>query len=225
MNTAKIIQSNNTGCLFMMNGQYEQAITLFRNAVRINKEVLNQSRRLNLPPPLAPHEVLFEFRETNRPMATSGNKNKEPLDGNTFISRGVMVIVQSNPLDLSVLNLCKLAIITIYNLAAANHLSGLQERDMKKLKHALEYYEVAYKLQCQEPLSSTSNNRHSHVLSILNNVGAIYRVLNDHEKSNVFFRHLLSKLSFLKDTGGHVDENLDRWNGMWGNILLLVNYV
>jgi hypothetical protein len=163
-----------------------------------------------------------------QPLATlaGGDKSKqqELADNQTFISRGVIVIAQSNPLDLSVLNLCKLATITIYNMAVANHMAGLQHRDVKKLKHALEYYEVAYKLQCQEPLSATSTNRHTHILSILNNAGAIYRLLNEHDKSNMFFRDLLTKLSFLKETG-YVDESWDRWNGMWGNILLLVNYV
>lgn len=216
MNTSKIVQCNNSGALYMLNGNFAQAATVFRNAVRLTKQVLNHSRRMNVPKPTQGPELVFEFQDAGRSSISSSSSK-------SFVSRGVIVIAQNNLSDISVLNLYRISMIAIYNLALANHLSGLEDRDMKKLKKALEYYEVSYKLHLQEPLSP-SHRKQTHVLSIVNNVGSIYRLLHEHEKSNMFFRHLLSKMSAMKDSG-HIDESMDRWNGFWSNIIELVAHI
>jgi tetratricopeptide (TPR) repeat protein len=220
MNTSKVVQCNNSGALYMLNGNYDQAVALFRNAVKLTKELLNHSRRLNIQRPTHGPELLFEFQDAGRsPQLISQDRNALS-SAESFVSRGVVLISQNDLLDISVLNLYKISMITIYNLALANHLSGLQDRNMKSLKRALEYYEVSYKLHLQEPLSL----KPTHALSIVNNVGAIYRLLHEHEKSNMFFSHLLSKMSVLKDSG-HVEESVDRWNGFWSNIIGLVAHI
>lgn len=219
MNNSKAVSLNNGGAFYLLNKDYAQAIALFRNSVRVTKELLGHARRLEMNQRSLLPDFRFEFRDAgNFQHQTTDQSQNTPDD--SFVSRSVVVITQSDPMDVSVLCLYKISMITVYNLALASHLSGLQSRCMKRLKRALEYYEISYKLQMQEPLSQ----KPTHVLSILNNVGAIYRLLHEHEKSNMFFRHLLSKMTHLKETGS-VEENLDRWNGFWSNIIGLVAYV
>eukprot|EP00980_Cylindrotheca_fusiformis_P017372 scaffold5392_cov107-Cylindrotheca_fusiformis.AAC.5 len=197
MDISKIAQYNNAGALYMLNGcNYSQSIVLFRKAIRQTKQLLTQARA---NPAYASPELVLEFQDAGLPLARIGT------DADLFISRSVVFIAQNNVMDVSVLKLYTISMISIYNLALAYHLSGLQDRDMKQLKRALSYYEIFYKLHVQQPLSTRRL-----VLSSVENVGSIFRLLRENEKSNMFFRHLLSDMSARKECG-RVETN-DQWN-------------
>jgi hypothetical protein len=105
----------------------------------------------------------------------------------------------------------------MYNLALANHLDGLQRQCIERLRRAVTYYEASYKLQMHQSLVLSV----VHGMSILNNIGTIYQVLNDQQASNKFFQRLLSTMTCLRDSGV-VDSTEKSWNGFWSNVTSLM---
>jgi hypothetical protein len=109
-----------------------------------------------------------------------------------------------------------IAISAIYNAAIAHHLYGLWNRCPRYLQKALQYYEIFYKIQVQEPLCSDP----THVLSVLNNVAMIFRSMGEGQRSSMFLRRLYSSMSNLDETGQKQYQR--HWTGFWRNILGLV---
>jgi hypothetical protein len=107
----------------------------------------------------------------------------------------------------------------MHNLALANHLSGLQTQCKVRLQRAVKYYELSYKLEMMQ--QAAVNICFVHAMSVLNNIGTIYRLLDEQEASTKFFQHLLSNMAFLRETGEACPLE-HSWGGLWSNVTSLL---
>lgn len=109
-------------------------------------------------------------------------------------------IVYQHPIRLpetleSSMDSCGLASTAItFNLALANHLLGLETKNVDVLKTAARLYEYGISL---ERIRGRSLVSHFFLLSNLNNLGHVHRNVNDSDRSRKCFRQLLSTLLYL----------------------------
>lgn len=116
-------------------------------------------------------------------------------------------------------NQVAIAAAVTYNLAMAFHLWALQLGSTEKLRLALYYYEIAYRLQCQQ--KETTQASFSLVMSILNNVANIYNLLGDHGLSKLFLQELMGMLPYV-DNACQSMMNRRNQGISWENILCLM---
>lgn len=103
-----------------------------------------------------------------------------------------------------------LPLIVVFNLALAQHLKAIQEKEITKerLQKVMQLYETAYRWQREERgASQLSSLRFTMVIS--NNLGEIHRAVNNHTKHQLCLQHLLSIMMFAVDTLHENDRSLD----------------
>jgi tetratricopeptide (TPR) repeat protein len=90
-----------------------------------------------------------------------------------------------------------LSLIIILNLAMAHHLSAMQNQNCRRrLQKALQLYELAHHLQMEENEDICSPRV---TMIITNNVGEIYRALENQCKHNMCLQHLLNTMMYMID--------------------------
>jgi hypothetical protein len=103
-----------------------------------------------------------------------------------------------------------LPMIVIFNLALAQHLKAIQEKETTKhrLQNVMQLYEMAYRWQLEEHGASLlASLRFTMVIS--NNLGEIHRAVNNHTKHEMCLQHLLSTMMFAVDSLHENDHSLD----------------
>jgi hypothetical protein len=87
----------------------------------------------------------------------------------------------------------------IFNLALAHQLlaESMNHQSEKLLNTAVTLYELAYNLQREECMENTS----FFCLATINNLGLIFKCLDNSENASKCFQHVLSMLMFLVDCG------------------------
>jgi hypothetical protein len=208
----------NIGAHHMVNKNYDEAITSFLSCMKVTKQMLRQmemgmaagtKKKLSCRDTVASKDFGYEFLHVD--------SCDMPSVENSFVFKKVVVVTSctsSNADDDAVMSvLVYLAVISVYNLALAHHLSGLERQCRQRLERARNYYELSYKLQSQE---SAAGFGLLHSLSVLNNIGAICSVLNEREASEKFFSKLLTALTYLRENGDAAQIQ-NSWNGFWSN--------
>lgn len=94
--------------------------------------------------------------------------------------------------------------IVIFNLALSHHLLAIQTKLLNPKQHttallakSMKLYELAIQLQQQDAAISSANCSKLFILSLLNNLGNIYRLLGNEVASQYCFQQLLSLLLYL----------------------------
>ena len=88
-------------------------------------------------------------------------------------------------------------IVILFNLALAHHLAGVEDQPKATLlQKAVKLYEHAIKLAKTHAINDDSVLFH---LAIVNNMGQIYKHLNQEANAGKCFAHLLSMLMYLLD--------------------------
>jgi hypothetical protein len=107
----------------------------------------------------------------------------------------------------------KLTIVVMYNLALAFHLSALQTLSHDRLIRAKKLYEYAFQMHLQESCDVTL----LYSLALMNNLGLIYRLLRDQDRSNECFQNMLATMMFLLEA----DEarTIKQWDGLLSNVM------
>jgi hypothetical protein len=96
------------------------------------------------------------------------------------------------------------SVVAIFNIALAHHLAAAmldkenKVRRSQLLRKAAKLYELAHNMQREE---EWMENTSLFTMAIVNNLGLIYRCLDESETSGKCFQQLLSTLMFFTDCG------------------------
>ena len=99
-----------------------------------------------------------------------------------------------------------LPLVITYNLALVHQLSAMEDKmngiDYRgKLQRSLKLYELAYKWQIEEDVSSLAFN-----MVLANNLGEIHRAANNTQKHEKCLKHLLSTMMYALISDDEEDE-------------------
>jgi hypothetical protein len=213
---------NNHGARNIVNKNYDEAISCFLCCMKVTKQRLRE---------MEVNRAAVKQLSCNDHNATANAFGHEFLDvvscdmssvESCFVFKKVVVVTSctssNEDEDAMMSGLVNLAIISVYNLALAHHLSGLQRQCKQRLERARSYYQLSYKLQLQE---STAKFSLLHSLSVMNNIGAICAVLNQQEASEKFFSKLLAALTYLRENG-EAGQIQNSWSGFWSNAVTAI---
>jgi hypothetical protein len=110
----------------------------------------------------------------------------------------------------------KLFMVATHNLALAFHLSAVENACTTRLFRALTLYEFAFKVHLEE----SSHVTLLYSLALVNNLGLIYRQLNEEERSSQCFQHLLAIMMLLHES--KESHKIKQWDGLVSNVLGLI---
>jgi hypothetical protein len=103
----------------------------------------------------------------------------------------------------------KVAVISImiFNLALAHHLHGNADPDpcssVLRFAKAAKLYELGFEVQ-----GTQDDGSNFYSMAVLNNLGQVFRAVNEEEKASRCFSHLLSTLMFLMEIHGGNDHSV-----------------
>jgi hypothetical protein len=209
---------NNQGVDSLFNENYDEAISFFFSSLKTTRSQIRESTNASTyycprSGDLQCSTTNFNFLDTKYPYC--GPQHPDPAP---FVSQRVIAVSDFDPNEGAFSSLSIIANVALYNLALASHLSGLQNMCVVRLQRALRCYELSYKLQMQK----TAKISPVPAMSVLNNIGTIYRLLNHQETSNKFFEHLLSAMVFFRETGETNCMVEDTLSGFWSNVMSLM---
>jgi hypothetical protein len=209
---------NNQGVASLLNENYDEAISFFFSSLKITRSQIRES--INASTYYCPRSgdlqcstSKFTFLDPKFPYC--GPQHPNPA---SFVSQRVIAVSDFDPNEGAFSSLSIIANVALYNFALASHLSGLQKKCVVRLQRALRCYELSYKLQMQK----TAKISPVPAMSVLNNIGTLYRLLNHQETSNKFFQHLLSAMVFFRETGETDCIVEDTLSGFWSNVMSLI---
>lgn len=208
---------NNAGAQHLVNNNFKDAISCFRNSLSKAREVQICGRRRHAKEespccafPRNKKGPRVDVLHMEYPAQTI--KVSEVCKSVRVVSGDCQHTTMKAPL-LSVATFC-----AIYNLALLHHLLWLQSRSPRYLEQALQYYEMSCKIQQKVPRLRSS---HSHALCVLNNMAVIYWLIGDRQKSNFFLSRLYSTMAVLQETGLPGSQR-NQWKGFLNNALFFV---
>jgi len=228
-----IIQLNNEAGSHINNCNYEEAISLLRRALVLNKCVLDGANRSHCCGPgfqyssnncgmLFSRGLIHECMVTCAPSNIAETNQQCCCFRNDFIYRRPIIVPMEKALPLTKFIAdfhTTLSIFVVFNLALAHHLSALKKGscNVVGLEKAISLYGLAQRILPQQ----VTEWNILFVLASTNNVGQIRKALGQHDIANHFFRHMLSTLVYLSDSK-FVDSTTFSLEGFYHNTAHLV---
>ena len=114
--------------------------------------------------------------------------------------------------------LMRMMIVVLFNLALSYHLSALHSRNWNQLLRAEQLYEYAFYLH----LENDSGGTLLYSMALLNNLGVVYEMCNERDKSQSCFQNMLSTMMILLEC--QEAQNIKQWNGLWSNVVPLITH-
>ena len=210
------IQLNNVAASSLRNGDFDGAITSLSSAFRMSKASFDREPG-QLEAPAA--YTIDDFMQYQACDLDSEEKESYVYQRAIPIPPlPSLVEAKSYGSKVTVLS------IVIFNLALAHHLASMHGQQQQPepryflLQKATKLYELGYKLQ-------KSNQRPSRLYSmaILNNLGQAHRAMNEEDKAQQCFSHLLSALMFLIDQGDFNFTSVDVFFQTTSHLILNTN--
>jgi len=198
------IAQNNEGVALLESGrEYPEAISHFSNALSLFKVSLTGLRPKNYLSAEAGQVFKTSIDECILGTFRTSINSK---DGSQFLFRhGIQIPTDMGLAFYNERQRTTVSCMIIFNLALAHHLLSMAEGHQSKddsssinLGKATKLYELAFKLHRDD---LQDNNNVLFVLAVVNNLGCIYRQLQDKGAASECFRHVLSILMFLVDCG------------------------
>jgi tetratricopeptide (TPR) repeat protein len=234
MNAAsqQAIADNNAAVSQIEAGDYLAAIENLSSAVSSFKRLFSQSEK-----PL----------ETNCDDITIYNciANTFPLTGTNsteteFLYEHPIRICENKVFGTTCCESSIIASMVIFNLALAHHLQAnsveqqegscychLDETTYANLQKARQLYEISLTMQ-RDAQSTTDPDKHNNdvffMLAAFNNLGLVYRRLQNQDASVKCFQHILSTLMCLTDAG-YADGLSSKWDGFFVNVTPLISKI
>merc|ERR1712238_140403 len=158
-----------------------------------------------------------------------------------FVFRDPIVIDDSSS-QYSPESLSKFLMIVMYNLALTLHLHALslastvsssssssKTKSSKSMKHKIQklfvrskkLYELTLQMHLNEDstdLTSDGNDDPLFTLALTNNLGLIYRILNERVQSTTCFTNMLSTMMYLLDCKFD-SQSIKQWDGLFSNAM------
>jgi tetratricopeptide (TPR) repeat protein len=204
LNRSLFVAMNNQGVYMIEEGRYDDAIDCFITAVQHTNQVLGTPRGFSEQPSSMVCLIQDHHQVLSVPISS---------DENMFVFRNPLLVSEKRTDSFQVS--AKTSLVSLYNLAMGYHLSGLQRQCAKRLKQALSYYELSYKMLLDE-----HNVVVSRAMIILNNIGQIHRLLQNEEGAKNCFQYLLATMMFVQQTGEA--SRIQNWDSFLSNVLDLI---
>jgi hypothetical protein len=237
MNDSTILRSiisNNDGVAYIEKGTYEHAITSFGDALEIlandNRyrddsqeghfimEIDCQATQATIPVLVTPSipAQLFPDQQCGKKQIISRSCDASSQEQHFVYSDPISIPPKAADITPNKRLYSKLCIVVMFNLAMSFHLAALQQKSLERLMRAQRLYELAFQMHLEENCDVTM----LFSLALMNNLGSIYHVFCDQERSYRFFQHLLSTMMLLVES----DEAraIKRWDGLMSNVMGLI---
>jgi len=152
-----------------------------------------------------------------------------------FVFRDPVIIPTESIPSATSSSLSKFLMIVMYNLALTLHLHALsssrvssshKKKQVKKLfVRSRQLYELALKmhLELEEDIDPLFT------LALTNNLGLIYRTMNEKVRSKICFQNMFSTMMYLLDSSQHEDTStpqsihMDIWDGLLSNAMNILH--
>jgi hypothetical protein len=107
----------------------------------------------------------------------------------------------------------KFVVVIMYNLALSVHLSAMSHNDMTSLVRAQRLYELAFQMHLEDSCDVTL----LYSLALMNNLGLIYHLSGEEERSRTCFKNMLATMMYLLES----DEakTIKQWDGLFSNVI------
>jgi tetratricopeptide (TPR) repeat protein len=204
LNRSLFVTMNNLGVSLIEEGRYDDAIDCFITAVQHINQVLETTGGF----PEQPSSMVCLIQDHHQVLSVPISSNEK-----MFVFRNPLLVSEKRTGSFQVS--AKTSLVALYNLAMGYHLSGLQNQCAKRLKQALSYYELSYKMLLDEQHVVVSQ-----AMIILNNIGQIHRLLQNEEGAKNCFQYLLTTMMFVQQTGEA--SRIQSWDSFLSNVLDLI---
>lgn len=197
----KAITFNNAGAKHLEREDFKSALKALTVAFLCFQKTYNYNRR---------------FAPAKERHAAVSNFNIDGWMQKMAYSEDDKVVVYQHPIQIpetleSSIEYCSLVSTAItFNLALANHLSGVQSKNKATLETAARLYEYGFSL---ERIRGRFFVSPLFLVSILNNLGHLHRTVEDLDRSAKCFRQLLSTLLYLTQVRGANPKDLEVFFG------------
>jgi len=198
----------NIGVGLYEKGQIEEAIVAFANALSMARCLIEDNDCS-----ISQWSNLYLYGKAFRPQF--GRCHIQ-----TFASSDIALflnpikVTQGLPVILMPKMLC---LISHFNLAICHHRNAIvKDMDIGLLIKSLQLYEMAYSFQIQERIAMTLTP----AMIIMSNIGQIHTTMGNHENTQECFRHLLSTLMFLIETGEM--DTVSEYDAFFENVMKTV---
>lgn len=172
-------------------------------------------------PMTSPTSLCWESRIGDDIASKTGNEEPENISAcASFLYRDpieipIRAIAKQNQLFSPALML-KLSIAVLFNLALSFHMSAVHNRSWNQLERAKLLYEHVFCLHLKDDCGGTI----LYSMALLNNLGLIYKMSDQHDKSKACFQNLLSAMMVLLES--EEAQNVKQWSGLWSNVMPLI---
>jgi tetratricopeptide (TPR) repeat protein len=191
---------NNHAAGLIREGKFEIAIVILTKVLRCAMTIMNNCdgkvhKRISKEETTLDSCMVRTRPETND--KSNGGMDVDKQDSGYYIYRTPMQVPSTMKVSSYEENVI-LSVITMFNLALAHHLSGLDEgfeHSHSQIQKAVKLYEYAYNMQRDEGLV----NNTFFTMATLNNLGHIYQTTKASDIAEKFFQQLLSTLMFVVD--------------------------
>ena len=197
---------NNQAAALIGNGQFESSFPALTGALKkMSKEIIDLADHGE--DPNAAHMKQTSLDECMLATSSVQEDEQDELSDNA-VDQGFYIYNRAIHLpalsieDTSYHTSVMVSVVAIFNLALAHHLTAVEQNNAQLLRKAAKLYELAHNMQSEE---EWMENTSLFTMAIINNLGLIYRCLDERETSGKCFQHLLSTLMFFTDCG--LDEN------------------
>jgi tetratricopeptide (TPR) repeat protein len=216
-----IVAMNNQASLLFENGAYEASLGIFGNALFLTRHVLQYESESSLTfqnLDTATHNTNTEILLQSRPCKHLMVAIDDECDDNTvFVYRSPLKI-SLEVLDEQEMDEFDLNCIILFNMALANHAWGLEEEENKRkrrLQKALKLYELCFQMQVDLGCLGITT-----ILGLVNNCASIYNLLERTQRSEKFYKHMLSTLMAMIEIGEA--NEVDQLEGFLRNVSRLI---
>lgn len=248
--TRQAVVFNNQGTALLQSGRYEEAVTAFTAVLEILKPFIPGAARpvasFGLHGPMSPSATSNNANSGGSscpPCPSNADKvccvqGQDPYQHHASMkvapsssSWGPYFVFQDPidiPLDViprqsspSQKLITKFVVVVTYNLALAVHLCSLLYQNQPEqlrvgLSRAQKLYELAFQMHLQESCDVTL----LYSLALMNNLGLIYRMLGDEERSQRCFGNQLTTMMYLLEA--QEAQTIKQWDGLFSNVMELV---
>lgn len=221
---SRAVQLNNHAVSLLQSGDFEQAETYFSAAFKSSKDALNQEHQRMAVGYVCPSlDDCLRFSR-GRPLAsststsTSGDDDDKTSSSSSSSGMEDYIFSQSISIPLTLLypsykSKIFVTTIAVYNLALCLHLRARKQASQRvfHLEKAAQLYEQAYNLQYAHHNNNTNSIIATHNLfsmATLNNLGQIFRELQNHENARHCGAQLLSTLLYMVERNNNSDISL-----------------
>jgi hypothetical protein len=228
---------NNEGVRRMEHGLYDDAVVSFTKVLETLNSVIPNSKAKNIYTGTSceqgSHEQQQQLQPQHHSEHTATTAPREKMDSSNFPCTAFQVdhcqqenrhFVFRDPIEIpfdvvptmeepsdKLVN--KFVVVIMYNLALAVHLSSLQCQDFACLTRARKLYELAFQMHLEESCDVTL----LFSLALMNNLGLIYHLLGEEERSKTCFKNMLATMMYLLES----DEakTIKQWDGLLSNVM------